>query len=72
MFVDKEWEAFKSGYYEYIELSQVEIDVWYDVLKIVFLDEALWAIVDMEQDESTRQKEFIKSLLDFNSQDYLL
>lgn len=72
MFVDKEWEAFKSGYYEYIELSQVEIDVWYDVLKVVFLDEALWAIVDMEHDESIRQKEFIKSLLDFKSQDYLL
>ncbi|WBW96593.1 phosphotransferase enzyme family protein [Oceanirhabdus sp. W0125-5] len=72
IFNKEEWNAFKEGYYEYIELNQVEKDSWNDILRFVFIDEGLWAIVDLEDDESERQKEFIKSLIGFNVENFIL
>lgn len=72
MFNEEEWTSFKSGYYEYIELTQVEKDSWYDILKFVFIDEGLWAIIDLDDGESSRQKEFIKSLIEFSAEDFPL
>ncbi len=62
----------EEGYYEYIQLNNVEKDTWNDILRFVFIDEGLWAIVDLEDDESQRQKEFIKSLIEFNEEDFEL
>ncbi|MCM1989251.1 phosphotransferase enzyme family protein [Oceanirhabdus seepicola] len=72
MFSKEEWTVFKDGYYEYTQLNKVEKDAWNDLLKFVFIDEGLWAIVDLETDESERQKEFIKNLIEFNVGDFEL
>lgn len=72
VFTVAEWHTFKTGYLEYVELSDLEKTVWEDYLIFVFTDEALWAIIDLEEDEPQRQKDFIKSLLEFEPRKYQL
>lgn len=72
VFTAAEWNIFKTGYLKYVELSDLEKTVWEDYLIFVFTDEALWAINDLEEDEPQRQKDFIKSLLEFEPRKYQL
>lgn len=68
MFNNEEWEIFKKGYFKHVELTTIEKKIWNEYLLFVFMDEVLWAMSDLEDDESDRQKEFIKSLLAFDPQ----
>ncbi|MFS1515944.1 phosphotransferase [Bacillus sp. SCS-151] len=72
LFTEEEWTEFTKGYFEYITLTEEEKILWQDVLLFVYFDEALWAIVDMEDDETERQKKFIYSLTAFNPVKYSL
>ena len=72
VFTETEWHTFKTGYLKHVKLNAREKEVWQDYLLFVFTDEALWAIIDLEEDESERQKDFIKSLLEFEPKKYRL
>ncbi|OEH91120.1 phosphotransferase enzyme family protein [Bacillus solimangrovi] len=72
VFTVKEWEQFKSGYLSYVSLTDTEKKVWNELLLFVYMDEALWAMSDLDETESDRQKSFIKSLLGVNLHEYKL
>lgn len=72
IFTQVEWEAFKSAYVKHIKITDIEKEIWVDYLNFVFIDEALWAIVNIEDDEPKRQKDFMKSLLMFEPEKYVL
>jgi len=66
----KEWELFLSGYKKHIHVTDNEKKHWQDMLLFVYTDEVLWTISDLADDESDRQKDFIKSLVGFNFSQY--
>lgn len=70
MFTRYEWAIFMKGYNTSIHLSYQEKIIWEEFLLFVFIDEALWAIMDLEEDETEKQKSFITSLLSFNPSEY--
>lgn len=72
IFTINEWALFMEGYNTSIQLSHQEEKIWEEFLLFVFIDEALWAIIDLEEDETEKQKSFIKSLLFFNPSEYKL
>ncbi len=72
IFTIEEWNTFMSGYQEHIALTDVERMLWKSYLELVFIDEAMWAINDLADDETPRQKLFIKSLLLFEPDKYKL
>lgn len=72
MFNVIEWNCFMDGYLEYVNLTSEEEAIWSKYLEFVFIDEALWAINDLEEDETERQKQFLESLLLFNADKYQL
>ncbi|MCK5124849.1 MAG: aminoglycoside phosphotransferase family protein [candidate division Zixibacteria bacterium] len=69
-----EWELFRNQYLSLIELTEVEKEIWQDFLFFVFIDEAIWLILDTEFDESgwgnPHQKKFLLSLMNFSFEDY--
>lgn len=71
-FAQPEWEAFKKGYFEEIELTGLEKKFWKKMLSFVFVDEVLWAITDLSEDETIRQKNFIHSLIAFDPTEFNL
>ena len=42
------------------------------MLSFVFVDEVLWAITDLSEDETIRQKNFIHSLIAFDPTEFNL
>jgi len=62
-FTIDEWEVFMGAYKEHVELTPNEITHFNAFLDFVFLDEGLYAIVDLDEDDQPRQHEFIKNLL---------
>jgi len=70
VFTVKEWDLFMDAYKEHVELSSIEEELFYDFLQFVFVDEAMWAISDLEEDEPERQKNFMKNLLLVNYSQY--
>ncbi|MEI5909467.1 phosphotransferase [Bacillus spongiae] len=72
MFTVEEWEEFKSGYLCHVSLTETEKEVWNELLIFVYMDEALWAMNDLDESESEHQKSFIKSLLGFEPTKYTL
>jgi len=63
MFTPSEWRIFMQGYAESIRLTQVEVQQWEEMLAYVYIDEVLWAIVDLDEGESDRQKAFIEAMV---------
>ena len=63
MFTPSEWRIFLQGYAESIQLTQVEVQQWEEMLAYVYIDEVLWAIVDLDEVESDRQKTFIEAMV---------
>lgn len=72
MFTIEEWEKFKEGYLDYVTLTDSEKKIWSEFLLFVYIDEALWAMSDLEDSETERQKKFIRSLLSFDPKLYEL
>ena len=72
IFNQEEWKIFKDGYFKYVNLEYNEKKMWQEMLQFVYIDEVLWAISSLEEDESERQKEFIKSLIGIHLEDYTL
>ncbi|MBI9012066.1 MAG: phosphotransferase [Clostridiales bacterium] len=71
-FNQEEWKLFLEAYSKHIELEPVEVECFNEFLKFVFLDEAVYAIVDLEDDEPVRQNEFIENLLAMDLDEYHL
>lgn len=67
-----QWNEFLKGYLKYVTLTKQELKVWHEFTRFVYVDEALWAINELEDHESDRQKEFMKSLLLFEPSIYKL
>lgn len=72
VFTTEEWNVFYRAYSEHIELTEKEKEVWQDYLLFVYMDEVLWAISDLEEDEPERQKAFMESLVLFDFEAYKL
>lgn len=72
IFNQEEWKIFKAGYFKYVNLEYNEKKMWQEMLQFVYIDEVLWAISSLEEDESERQKEFIGSLIGIQSEKYTL
>ncbi|WP_284218063.1 phosphotransferase [Agaribacter marinus] len=72
IFTVDEWKLFLSGYKKHVELTDIEKRYWQNMLLFVYTDEVSWAINDIEDDESNRQKTFVKSLVTFNFSQYLI
>ncbi len=69
-FTVEEWELFMSSYKKHIELTPEEITNFTKFLEFVFLDEGLYAIVDLEDNEQQRQVEFINNLVHLDLSKY--
>ncbi|MCK8058725.1 MULTISPECIES: phosphotransferase [unclassified Fusibacter] len=72
VFTTDEWQVFYHGYARHVSLTEKEKNNWQDFLLFVYMDEVLWAVSDLEEDEPQRQKDFMKSLLLFDYQAYSL
>lgn len=72
VFTQDEWKLFLSGYKQHVSIADIERECWKNMLLFVYVDEVLWAINDLGEDESNRQKEFIRSLVTFNFWQYKL
>jgi spectinomycin phosphotransferase len=72
LFTKDEWQVFLSGYKEHITLSSDEIACFPLLLELMFLDEGLYAVVDLEDDEGDYQKEFIVNLTQINFTKYYI
>lgn len=70
VFTPEEWKGFLSGYEKHVTLTDVEKALWQDFLLFVYMDEVLWAISDLEDDEPRRQVEFMESLVSFDIEAY--
>lgn len=69
-FTEAEWHVFMKGYNRFVTLEAIEGELFCDFLEFTFVDEAIWAIVDLDDDEPKRQQDFIKNLLNFNYTNY--
>ena len=69
-FTEDEWSVFFEAYSVHVKLEAIEVESFTEFLKFVFLDEAVYAIVDLEEDEPERQNEFIKNLLSLDLDKY--
>lgn len=69
-FTIEEWAVFMNAYKKHITLTANEIEYFSEYLKFVFLDEGLYAIVDLEEDEQQRQIEFIHHLMKMDLSKY--
>ena len=72
VFTPEEWSVFYKGYSKYVDLTDLEKAVWEEYLLFVYMDEVLWAISDLEDDEPERQVAFMKSLVMFDLESYKL
>lgn len=72
VFTVDEWQLFLSGYAKHVQITETEKLAWQNMLLFVYTDEVLWAINDVEEDESDRQKAFITSLITFNYRQYIV
>ncbi|MCS1350381.1 phosphotransferase enzyme family protein [Mechercharimyces sp. CAU 1602] len=61
-----EWDLFMEGYNRHVELTDIEKEVWNDILTLMYMDEGLWLIVDSIDDTNSRLKEFTYSLTQFD------
>jgi len=60
----KQWSLFKKGYFQFVEITDIERTHWQDVVKHVFLDEVIWLMADFEEGwDDQRQVNFFNSLL---------
>jgi len=68
----KQWSLFKKGYFEFVEITDMERKHWQDVVKHVFLDEVIWLMADFEEGwDDQRQVNFFNSLLSlFNDMEF--
>ncbi len=71
-FTPEEWQLFYQAYSQHVTLTPEEKAAWSDYLIFVYLDEVLWAINDLEDNDSQRQKDFIRSLVTFDYERYTL
>ncbi|MCH4888881.1 hypothetical protein EZV73_14895 [Acidaminobacter sp. JC074] len=62
-FTIDEWDLFMTAYKKHITLTEEEVLNFTEYLKFVYLDEGIYAIVDLEMDDQQRQIEFIKELM---------
>lgn len=69
-FTVDEWEIFMAAYKKHVTLTENEIMHFTEFLEFVYLDEGLYAIVDLEEDEQQRQIEFIQHLIKMNLSKY--
>jgi len=69
-FTVDEWHLFMEAYLTHVKLEPVEIENFTEFLKFVFLDEGLYAIIDLEDDEPERQKNFMINLLKIDFSQY--
>ncbi|MCP3774021.1 phosphotransferase [Paenibacillus sp. MZ04-78.2] len=59
-----QWSLFKKGYFEFVEITDIERTHWQDVVKHIFLDEVIWLLADFEEGwDDQRQVNFFNSLL---------
>ena len=72
VFSPQEWKVFLDGYQGEIELDEQEKSGWQQILNYVYVDEVVWAIVNLEESESDRQKSYIQSLIGLNLLGYCL
>ena len=64
VFTPNEWKVFLEGYEEYIQLNEMEVSNWEDILLCAWFDEALWLLQDDESGwEDEKQSGLLKSLL---------
>lgn len=65
----EEWQLFIQNYSKESSLSQVEKDNWCEALKYMYVEEAVWALLDNDEKawNSKNQGGFLKSLLTFPS-----
>ena len=64
VFTTEEWKVFLEGYGGYIQLNELEISNWEDILLCAWIDEALWLLQDDESGwEDSKQSGLLKSLL---------
>jgi Ser/Thr protein kinase RdoA (MazF antagonist) len=75
MFDKRQWSLFKKGYFQFVELTDIEKETWHDVLMHVFLDEVIWLMAEFEEDwDVPKQIQLYNSLLSLinNMDSYLL
>lgn len=62
----EEWVLFKKGYFQYVKLTELEKEYWQDIVKHVYMDEAIWMMAEFEADwDDPNQLSLLKSLLTF-------
>lgn len=71
LFSVEEWNHFKSGYLEYVSLTDTEYGLWETALRYMLLEEGLWLLINVDEDwERSHQRQFLISLLNTNVQNF--
>lgn len=67
LFSGNEWKVFFKAYSMHINLSKVERKLWVEALKYMFIEEAVWVLLDNNEKSwaSQTQGKFLCSLLNF-------
>lgn len=64
LFLFQQWKAFLSGYYQFVQLTEVEKRVWKMALEHVFLDEVMWLMAEVPEDwEKPSQRQLFLSVV---------
>lgn len=73
LFTQTEWSAFLAGYTTQIELTELERKLWPQALQWMFLEEALWLLLnDHEAWSQAHQGAFLKDLFSLSPQSQLI
>ncbi|NBJ69851.1 phosphotransferase [Roseburia sp. 1XD42-34] len=65
VFTVEQWNAFLAGYYNYVQLTDLEKESWDIALKHVFLDEVMWLMAEVLEDwEKKSQRKLFSSVVD--------
>ncbi|MED3738724.1 aminoglycoside phosphotransferase family protein [Virgibacillus pantothenticus] len=65
VFTLEQWNAFLAGYYNYVQLTDLEKQSWDIALKHVFLDEVMWLMAEVpEVWEKQSQRKLFLSVVD--------
>ena len=71
LFSLQEWNYFKSGYLEYVSLTDTEYRLWETALRYMLLEEGLWLLINVDEDwKRSHQRQFLISLLNTDLQKF--
>ncbi|WP_121640243.1 phosphotransferase [Virgibacillus sp. Bac330] len=64
VFTVEQWKTFLSGYYQFVQVTEVEKRVWEMALEHVFLDEVMWLMAEVPEDwEKPSQRQLFLSVV---------